>query len=513
MKARVLSVLRLFVPQKNELIALLLGAASVLAFAPFEFAFVMLLGLAGLFWLWQQKAQSVYEGFKIGLWFGLGLFGAGVSWLFSSMYFYSNVNIVLSIVATFLFVLFLSFYIGLAGWLVLYFKDDKRPGLMLFVLFPAVWVAAEYLRGNLFGGFPFLQIGLSHIDSWLAGYAPLLGVLGVSWAVAISAGLLLWFAQQRAWFVPGLMLGVLWATGGLLQKVQWVEPSGKPIDIALVQGNIPQEKKWRRDEFYPSLKRYVEMTKQHIDADVIVWPETAIATYFDVVEKGALYSFIKDAKLMNKDILVGVIAGKDKTYYNALVNLGKPQERYYKTHLVPFSEYFPFVGFFKFLNQFFDIPYDSFAHGPENQPPLKLGGQLAGLSVCYEMAFGEELARYLPEAKYLITVSNDAWFAHTLEPAQQLQEVRMRALELGREIARSTNTGHTVVVGVDGQIKAQIPAYEEGVLRDKVQPYDGMTFFAQWKQLPIEMMLFAIFGFVLGKRYFLTGRFGKTKNA
>lgn len=511
MKARLLALLRLFVPHQNELAALLLGALSVLAFAPFEAAFILLFTLAGLFWLWQQKAQSVYEGFKIGLWFGLGLFGVGVSWLFSSLYFYSNVNLALSVVATFLFVLFLSLYIALAGALARYFNDKNRPALMLVVLLPAVWVVGEYLRSNLFGGFPFLQIGLSHIDSWLAGYAPLLGALGVSWAVAMSAGLLVWFAQQRAWFVPALLLGLLWAGGGLLQQVKWVEPTGQAIDIALVQGNIAQEKKWRREEFYPSLKRYVEMTKQHIDADVIVWPETAIATYYDVVEKGALYSFIKDAKLMNKDILVGVIAGKDKTYYNALVNLGNPEERYYKTHLVPFSEYFPFAGFFKFLNLFFDIPYDSFSKGPDNQPPLELGGHQTGLSVCYEMAFGEELARYLPDAKYLITVSNDAWFAHTFEPAQQLQEVRMRALELGREIARSTNTGYTVIVGVDGQIKAQIPAYEEGVLRDKVQPYDGMTFFAEWKQLPIEVMLFALFGFILGKRYFLTGRLNKRK--
>ena len=135
-----------------------------------------------------------------------------------------------------------------------------------------------------------------------------------------------------------------------------------------------------------------------------------------------------------------------------------------------------------------------------------LGGQLAGLSICYETAFGEEMATQLPDAKYFITVSNDAWFAHTFEPAQQLQEVRMRALELGREIARSTSTGFTAIIDIQGNIKQQLPAYEEGVLRGEVQPYEGLTFYAEWGKLPVLFLLFNLFGFLLAKRYFLTGR-------
>lgn len=136
-----------------------------------------------------------------------------------------------------------------------------------------------------------------------------------------------------------------------------------------------------------------------------------------------------------------------------------------------------------------------------------LGGQLAGLSICYETAFGDELAQKLPEAKYLITVSNDAWFAHTFEPAQQLQDVKMRALELGREIARSTNTGYTAIIDVQGKVKHEIPAYERGVLRGEIQPYEGLTFYAEWGKTPVLFMLFSLFAFMLAKRYFLTGRF------
>ena len=497
-----------FVPQKTHLIALLLGVLSVVGFAPFHFPPVILASIAGLFLLWLE-AESRFEAAKIGFWFGIGQFGFGVSWLFSSMYFYSGVILPVAVLLTASFVMFLALSTALGGWIAQYFKNPKRPGLVLTLLFPAVWVLIELVRSTIFGGFPFLLSGTTHIDTWLAGYAPLLGVWGVSWAIAMSAGLLLWLFKERSWVRASITLCLIWSIGGLLQSVEWVKPIDKPIDVALIQGNIPQEKKWLPDEFYPTLKTYISLTKQNMDADVIVWPETAIPAYYDVVEDGALQGFIKDAKLLNTDILVGVIAGgkESEHYYNALINVHNPEDRYYKTHLVPFSEFFPFSGAFKFLSGLFNIPFAEFSRGDENQKPLNLGGHDAGLSICYEMAFGEEIARSLPQAKYLITVSNDAWFAGTFEPAQQLQEVQMRALELGREIARSTNTGYTAIIDIKGNIKEQIPAYEEGVLRGQVQPYEGLTFYAEWKTLPILFLLFSFFGFLLAKRYLQRGKF------
>ena len=495
-------------PAKPHAIALLLGAMSVFAFAPFEVSPLMLASIAGLFMLWLD-AESRFEAAKIGLWFGLGQFGLGVSWLFSSMYFYSGVALPVAVILTAGFVLFLSLSVAIGGWLAHYFKNPNRPGLVLTLLFPAVWVLIELIRSTIFGGFPFLLSGTTHLHTWLDGFAPVFGVWGVSWAVAISAGLLLWLFKQKSWVVASMSLCLIWSLGGLLQQVEWVKPIAKPIDVALIQGNIPQEEKWLPNAFYPTLKTYIGLTKQNMDADVVVWPETAIPAYYDVVEKGALLGFIKDAKLLNTDILVGVIAGgvNSEHYYNALINVHNPEDRYYKKHLVPFSEFFPFTSAFAFISGLFDIPFATFTHGASNQKPITLGGQDAGLSICYEMAFGEELATQLPQAKYLITVSNDAWFAGTFEPAQQLQEVQMRALELGREIARSTNTGYTAIVDIKGNIKQQIPAYEEGVLRGKVQPYDGLTFYAEWKKMPILFLLFAYFGFLLAKRYFLRGRF------
>ena len=499
--------LTLFVPNKTYFVALLFGALGVFSFAPFHFSPVILISIMGLFFLWFQ-AKNRFEATKIGLWFGFGFFGLGVSWLFSSIYIYSGVLLPIAIALTFLFILFLSLFIALSGWIVQYFKQTKRPGFTFVLLFPAGWVAGELLRSSIFGGYPFLLLGNTHIETWLAGYAPVLGVWGVSWAIAASAGLLLWIYQAKAWVTASISLSLLWAVGGLLQDIQWVQPIDQPIEIALLQGNIPQEEKWKQSMFLPTLNAYVSMTKKHLDADVIVWPETAIPAYYGVVEKGALSSFIKDIQLLDVDVLVGAIAGDSSSdnYYNALINLNRPDERYYKHHLVPFSEFFPFHDVFDYLSALFDIPFATFTHGDKNSPPLMLGGQLTGLSVCYEMAFGNELATQLPDAKYLITVSNDAWFAHTFEPAQQLQEVQMRALELGREIARSTNTGYTAIVDIQGHIKQQIPAYKRGVLRGEIQPYQGLTFYAEWGKTPVLFLLFSFFAFLLAKRYFMRGR-------
>jgi apolipoprotein N-acyltransferase len=368
---------------------------------------------------------------------------------------------------------------------------------------PAVWVLAELIRGSLFGGFPFLVTGNSHLYSSLAGYVPVIGAMGVSWLVALSAGILLWLFKTRTWVLSATALALIWGGGVLLGRVDWVTPKGNPVDIALLQGNVPQDQKWQGSQLMPTLERYVSMTRDNMGADVIVWPETAVPGYFDVVERGALRSFIRDAQLLEKDILLGVIRRDDagEAYFNSIVNAGDPTQFYDKHHLVPFSEFFPFYDLLSVISGWFDIPFSEFTAGATDQAPLQLGAHQVGLSVCYEMAFGTELAPSARAADFLVTVSNDAWFAHTFEPAQQMQDAQMRALELGREIARATNTGYTAIVGVDGQIRSQLPLYEAGVLRGEIQPYQGETPFVRWGHTPLWLATLGMLGLALFLRF------------
>ncbi len=476
---------------------------AVFAFAPFSLAPLALLALAGLFGLW-LKTETPGQAARLGFWFGLGLHGVGSSWLYSSLYVYGETPLWLSVISVTLWVMYLSLLPALAGWVARFFFSPRFPVLSLLLLFPAAWVLSEYLKQHLFGGFPFLQMGTSHVLTWLDGYAPVFGVLGVSWALALSAAALVWLVRNGAWMGAAFIYAVVWLGGGLLQGVQWTQPVGKPVDVALLQGNIPQDKKWQPEQFMPTLKRYIKMTRENLGADVIVWPETAVPAFFDLVEQGALKTFIRDAQLLQKDILVGSIWRDADThrYYNALIDVGStPYQIYRKYHLVLIGEYYPFSDWLEPLFDLWHIPFDQFSPGPFPPEPMKLGMHHVGMAICFETLFGHELAAQLPKATYFITVSNDAWFDHTLEPAQALQEVQMRAVELGRSFARATNTGFTAVIDHHGQVIKQLPPHTQGALRATVQPRTGMTPFARWKELPILFLLTLVFGMVLADRY------------
>lgn len=499
-------------PNRLSLVALFSGALTVFGFAPFEFSPLALFGLAGLFWLW-TRAESKAQAFHYGLVFGLGQFGLGVSWLFSSVYFHSEIGLIGAVALVAGFVIVLAVFPALVGVLVKSFYNTNHPGAALLWLMPAAWVLIEWLRAQLFGGLPFLTIGTSHLNTWLDGYAPLFGVYGVSFVVAMSAGLVVWFLAYKQSLPAAIVMVFVWPIGGVLQDTEWTQPSGEPIKVALLQGNIPQELKWQPDQFIPSMQRYIGMTRQNLDAELIVWPETSIPAYFDQAARGPLKTFVSDAKLQSRDILVGAITRDPESgrYFNAMLNLRDEQE-YRKRHLVMFGEYYPLSSLIEPLAQALNFPFSQFSAGSNANGVLTLAGQPAGVSICFEMMFGADLARDLPQAKYFVTTSNDAWFAHTFEPAQLRQEVQMRARELGREIARATNTGHTVIVDVKGQIKAEIPAYQPGVLRGEIQPYEGMTPYARWTNWPIIIFSLTIFGLVFAKRYAFTGKFSNPFN-
>ncbi len=485
-------------PNRWAGLAMLLGALTVFGFAPYEFSPLALVGLTGLFWLWIAKSTSLADGVRYGLWFGIGQFGLGVSWLFSSIYFYSEAGLLVAIVLVTLFVLLLSSFVALAGLLIRRLAVTNWPGAALLWLMPAVWVLIEWLRSYTFGGLPFLLMGTSHLGTWLDGYAPVFGVYGVSFALAMTAGLLVWMLQYRQVLPAALVMLFLWPIGGSLQKIAWVTPIDQPVSVALIQGNVSQDIKWEPAEFANMMRLYTRLTREHLSAQIVVWPETAIPGYFDQAAAGLLRHFVGDAQLQSRDIVVGAITRPTpatQQYFNSMINLRQPEQTYHKRKLVLFGEYYPMSGLVEQVAEQLNLPFSQFSAGPARQPLMNLAGHPVGVSICFEMMFGALIARDVPEARFLITASNDAWFSHTFEPAQLRQEAQMRAREVGREIARVTNTGYTVIIGVDGQLKQQLPPYEIGVLRGEIQPYEGATPFSRWTHWPV--MLWALLIIVL----------------
>ena len=478
----------------------LAGAIAVFGFAPFDIYPLPILALVVLFRHWsraERPSQAAWMGFA----FGMGLFGVGVGWIYVALHDYGYMHPILAAIATLLFTALVAALPAVAGFAQAKFKTPLNAHILL--LMPAIWVLAEWVRGHLFTGFPWLSMGYSQVpDSPLAGFAPLLGVYGVSLMVAVSAALLLVFWNAR-WSklgkiaLAGLLL--LWLGGALLRTIAWVNPYGEPFKVSLLQGNIAQEEKFSEDALIGTLETYRRLA-QSSDARLILLPETALPLLRDNVPE-SYQDILRDHVRRNGgDILIGTFENEHGHYYNSVYTLGNSESQHYrKDHLVPFGEYIPLRSLFGwFVNEVLHIPMGDLARGGTNQPPLKVVGQQVAVDICYEDAFGEEIIRALPQATVLVNVTNDAWYGETYAAAQHNQLSQMRALESGRMMLRATNTGVTSIIGADGRIQAMLPQHEEGVLSGMVQGYAGSTPYVWWGNnailVLIGLMLVAVRG-------------------
>jgi len=463
-----------------SVLALVAGLLMPLAFAPFDFYPLAMVSLAILFWLWSQSTARRAGYF--GALFGLGMFGAGVNWVYISMYDFGHVPWFLSVLLTILFVSILALFPAAAAYIAVRLSTWARAqvgSVSLLLIYPAVWTLVEWLRGWLLTGFPWLNGGYSQLQSPLSGLAPVLGVYGVALALSFSSGLLLatFFKPSRP--VRGIfLLGLiaLWGMSSLLAKIEWTHPAGDPLQISLVQGNIPQDLKWHPGMLGLTLDTYTTLTEDHWDSDLIIWPETAVPMFSHEAQ-----SFIDEmtarSRLNDTDLLLGLVyqEAPGAPYFNSMIGIGSSVSRYSKRHLVPFTEYLPLKSTLSGLIDALEVPMSDFTAGPDDQPPLLLAGQNIGISICFEDAFGEEMIGVLPTASLLVNVSNDAWFAGSVAAAQHLQMAQMRALETGRTLIRSTNTGITAFVDESGRVYASLPQFVTDVLTAEVQPRQGTT--------------------------------------
>lgn len=473
--ARLCLGLPLAYPRTSALVA---GALTVLAFAPFDLFWLPLLTLA----LWMRLLGEAPPGrvFQLGWLFGVGFLGTGVSWLHISIDQFGNVGTPLAILFTLGFILAMALYYGLVGWLIRRLASGL-PGPWLVGILPAAWILGEWLRGWVLSGFPWLALGYSQVDAPLGGYAPLLGVYGVSGLLVLSAALLLLLSQPGRRPLWGGLLVALWLGGGLLQQVQWTQPAGAPLRVSLVQANIPQALKWDKAQRQASIDRYLALTRAHWDSQLVIWPETAVPDFLHRVLDTLLEPLGREAAARGSALLVGIpfMNLDTRAYYNAAFVLGT-EEVYFKRHLVPLGEFLPFKFLLGPLLSFMEIPMSDFSAGaPEARPLVRVAGHLTGVSICYEDAFGEEVLAALPEADVLVNLSNDAWFGDSLAPHQHLQIARLRALETGRPLLRATNTGISALIGPRGQLLARSGIFEETVVTSTVQPMTGMTPYAR----------------------------------
>ncbi len=493
-----MGLLRHFGPGKiGNLIALIAGAILPLSFAPFELWPIGIISIA-LYALSHHKLtakQAVWRG-----WFyGVGMYGAGASWVYVSIHVHGYAPVPLALFLTMLWCGGLAFFISINSYVYAKFLRDRPLGLLLG--FPAAWVLNEWFRLWFLTGFPWLYLGYAHQTTWLSGWAPLLGVMGISFFVALSASILCTLLinytsisiRQKSTYLS--VIALVWLAGLGLAQISWVTPKGNPVNVALVQANVPQEQKWNQTYRKMILQRYREMTDEVWDSDIIVWPETAVPlVYEDPRAKKYFNYFAAKAKENNASLISGIafFAESGSGYYNGIVAFDSEEKKYYKRHLVPFGEYVPLENILRGLIQFFDLPMSQFVPGPQKQAPLSATGLKISPFICYEIVYPNMVANGALVSDLLLTISNDSWFGQSIGPIQHLQIAQMRALENGRYLIRGTNNGITAIIDERGNIQNRGEQFVQVTVMGKAFAMTGTTPFSALGIWPIIALCFGL---------------------
>ena len=450
---------------------------TVLGFAPFYLFPVPIITLAVLLGFC-HKSQTPLQAAFFGFCFGMGLFSAGVTWIYVSLHDFGAMPMPIAVITLIILCAYLSLFPAFSAWILAKFRLTSP--LIWAAVAAALWMLFEWLRGYLFTGFPWLALGYSQAPfSPLAGFAPIIGVYGISLVMVFSAALLFFWIERgfREWRY-GLSFVLIWLGGFGLQAIEWVKPEGEPVTVSLLQGNIAQDLKWREDHLEHSMETYAKLIVES-DSRLIVTPEIAIPLFSDVMPQSYLSHLTAHARNNGGDVLIGLaertVDGSDD-YYNTMFSYGSaPQQRYRKHHLVPFGEFIPLKPIFGWVIKVLQIPLSDFSRGSLDQQPMDLAGQRVAINICYEDVFGEEIIYQLPQATMLVNVSNDAWFGRSIGPQQHLQISQMRALETGRYMLRATNTGVTAIIDERGRVLQTIEIFTTAALHGLAQGFTGAT--------------------------------------
>lgn len=476
------------------------GALLTLSFAPFDLAllaplFVLPVLLTALYSAPRRAARHAF-------FFGIGLYLSGTYWIYVSVHVFGQAPLWVALFLMFGLVLIMAGYCAATGWLIARLSGGNVWRLALIA--PAVWVLIEWLRGWVLSGFPWLSVGYSQIATPLSGWAPVIGVYGVSWMLLVSTSGLAALLTRRASWLPGATLVLLpWLIGYALLTESWTAPGGSPVTTTIVQGGVSQDRKWEPDQFVPTLNLYRNALLAAHDSTLVVWPEVAIPASTDRVE-AYLDLLQEDLGRRRKTLVLGILEphANGRQYYNSVLLLdGERAQSYRKRHLVPFGEYFPVPEFVRNWMRLMSLPNNDMKAGADEQPLLVTAdGTRLAAAICYEDAYGAEQLYALPDATILINVSNDAWFGDSIAPHQHLQIARMRALEAGRWVIRATNNGISAFISPAGELVRTAPQFEFATLEMAVEPREGLTPYARSGNGPLVALLFAVVAIATWRR-------------
>ena len=422
--------------------------------------------------------------------FGLGYFVSSLWWIYISLHDIGGMVAPLAIFAVFALSAYLALFLASGIGITSKFRNNS---LRLWVL-AATWTLGEWLRGYLFTGFPWSGIAESQINGPFYSLAPLAGGLTSCFATILLAG----FITQIniSWLKKIMVVSTGLLVAHALSFLSFTTPIGEPIQVELVQGNFAQNLKFNPDHIDRQINFYREAIAQS-DAQLVVIPETAFPVSEKIINQTELKQLAHD-----KYMMIGVVGAVgepgNQQYANSALGLGPTIDyyRYDKIHLVPFGEFIPFG--FKWFVDAMHMPLGDFYRGTPNQAafPIQQGNLTinAGAMICYEDAFGGELAKRQHDTPHhlWINLTNLAWFGNSQASKQQLRLAQLRSLETGIPSIRATNTGLTSVINHRGEAVARAPEWTQTSLKVAVQPYQGKTPFVKWQNIPVLVFCFGL---------------------
>ncbi|MGS2721607.1 apolipoprotein N-acyltransferase [Paraglaciecola aestuariivivens] len=487
-------------------LALALGGLLTLAYAPFSFWWLTFISLSGLVYLLAESEPK--HSTKIGFAFGLGWFGAGISWVHVSIADFGGLPLIGSLGLMLLLSAYLALFPALACYLLTrYFKQVLFWPLVL----PLIWLSIEWLRSWFLTGFPWLSLGYSQLNSPLASWFAVIGEFGVTALVIILASALTLWLTAKKWWPSLFLILVVGLSSWVITDHPWVTTTGKEAKVALVQGNIPQALRWTPEQDQPTMQKYQYMTAAHWQSDLIIWPEAAVPK----IEPAALdylHALDKQAAQTNTALITGIVNYnfESREAFNNLITLGQKTSqalsnesghyhylhanRYAKHHLLPIGEFIPLEDWIRGLAPIFDLPMSSFSRGDYQQANLQAKGFALAPAICFEIAFPKQIAANLySHTDFIITVSNDAWFGASHGPAQHLEIAQVRAKEFGLPVLRATNNGITAIIDHQGKIQSRLPQFEAAVLSDRVKQVTGQTPYRKLEEWPTWLVCLLLF--------------------
>ena len=468
--------------------------------------------LLSLLW-WRLSSINTTQflpPFASGFLFGLAYFIVGLWWIFISLHDIGGMNTALSVAAVVLLSAYMALFFGLASALGRMLRHQSI--FLNSAIMAAAWVLLEYLRGQLFTGFPWVGFAEAQVNGPFAAIAPLLGGLGSTFLVVWASMQLSRWRQSLVRVSIPIGLSLVLMLG--LSQLRFTEAIGSPISARLIQGNFEQNLKWNPNAIAQQMRFYSDAIVEQA-ADLIVIPETAFPLTERDLPSDTLAQLKAFSQATHSNILLGLIGivpspNEQLQYSNRALGLSPSSTAPYyydKFHLVPFGEFIP-PGFQWFVNAF-RIPMSDFARGNLMQPPFQIerSGQDsigAAITICYEDIFGNELASRIRNSKapvnLFVNITNLAWFGQSQAPSQQLRLSQMRSIETGLPSIRSTNTGITAVIGPDGRVLQALPQWTQASLSTSVQGFTGKTPFVIWGNWPILSLASFLLAFALLQR-------------